>query len=226
MSARGRGGRGGRGRGGSGKGKERRVDDKEEKQEVKKSHEWSYQSTLTVCVPEELHPEIQAIRKVHDKAYDRWMPHLNIMFPFVIDTHTANNEQLDKAIELASEELRKFPSFEMEFPTINSFNQGKRQTVHLKPVTNPPSAFRDLYKRLMKVFPQYIKETNGRQELLAHLTIGQWDSSVDLKDLDEELKLDLVKSTTILVDRVSVATRNGDVPFSVKKEILLGPMKS
>ena len=26
---------------------------------------------------------VQYIRKSHDKAYDRWMPHINIFFPFV-----------------------------------------------------------------------------------------------------------------------------------------------
>jgi len=42
-----------------------------------------FHSALIIKPPETLWPQIQAIRKEKDKAYERWMPHVNMSFPFV-----------------------------------------------------------------------------------------------------------------------------------------------
>ena len=42
-----------------------------------------YHTSLCVIPPKELWDEINKIRKNHDKAFDRWPPHINILFPFV-----------------------------------------------------------------------------------------------------------------------------------------------
>src|SRR5882757_9121031 len=43
----------------------------------------STQTALALIVPSHLQPEINAIRKIHDKAYRKWEPHINILYPFV-----------------------------------------------------------------------------------------------------------------------------------------------
>lgn len=40
-------------------------------------------TALIISPPQDKWDNIQEIRKVHDKAYQRWMPHINIAFPFV-----------------------------------------------------------------------------------------------------------------------------------------------
>lgn len=39
-------------------------------------------SAIIVAPPENLWGPIQAIRQEHDKAYERWMPHINLIYPF------------------------------------------------------------------------------------------------------------------------------------------------
>ena len=40
-------------------------------------------TALTFVLPDEVHDKINEIRSVSDKAYPRWMPHINFIFPFV-----------------------------------------------------------------------------------------------------------------------------------------------
>jgi hypothetical protein len=41
-----------------------------------------FHTALIIAPPASLIEPIQKIRKEHDKAYDRWMPHVNLAFPF------------------------------------------------------------------------------------------------------------------------------------------------
>jgi len=43
----------------------------------------SVRSALCIIPPKSVWPRIQDIRKQHDPAYVRWMPHINIFFPFI-----------------------------------------------------------------------------------------------------------------------------------------------
>ena len=44
-------------------------------------------SAVCIIPPEHLWGPIQAIRKKHDRAFKRWMPHVNLLYPFYQDTH-------------------------------------------------------------------------------------------------------------------------------------------
>lgn len=39
--------------------------------------------TALSIIAEKDNEQIQAIRKIHDPAFQRWKPHINICFPFV-----------------------------------------------------------------------------------------------------------------------------------------------
>ena len=40
-------------------------------------------TTAVVLIPsEEIQPPIQAIRRVHDRNFERWMPHITLLYPF------------------------------------------------------------------------------------------------------------------------------------------------
>ncbi len=62
-------------------------------------------TALVIAPPLEICNSIQDIRKVHDKAYDRWMPHVNICFPFIPPT------EFDKFANHFNEILKNFPPF-------------------------------------------------------------------------------------------------------------------
>lgn len=46
----------------------------------------SFKTAVCVVPPTPLWPQIQSIRATHDKSYIRWMPHINILYPFHEDT--------------------------------------------------------------------------------------------------------------------------------------------
>ena len=39
-------------------------------------------TALVIIPPQENCTQIQTLRKVHDKQFNRWMPHINMAFPF------------------------------------------------------------------------------------------------------------------------------------------------
>jgi len=41
------------------------------------------QSAIIIMPPEAVWEPIQEIRKLYDKSYKRWMPHVNMVYPFV-----------------------------------------------------------------------------------------------------------------------------------------------
>ncbi len=40
-------------------------------------------SALALLPPTELCEQIENVRKAHDKAFERWPPHINLLFPFI-----------------------------------------------------------------------------------------------------------------------------------------------
>ena len=41
-----------------------------------------FHTALIMAPPPDVIESIQKIRQEHDKAYERWMPHINLAFPF------------------------------------------------------------------------------------------------------------------------------------------------
>lgn len=59
-------------------------------------------SALVVMPPPEAWTAIQRVRKVYDKSYYRWPPHLNVLYPFLPDDATVG---FRKAAKFASQAL-------------------------------------------------------------------------------------------------------------------------
>lgn len=72
--------------------------------------ERSYQHALAILPPH--HQPIQDIRRANDPAYDRWPPHLNLVFP---GPARPNYDRLRLA-------LADIPTFTVQFKTIGCFN--------------------------------------------------------------------------------------------------------
>ena len=114
--------------------------------EAKVSGEKAFHTALIITPPKELYPPIQAIREKYDSAFERWMPHINMSFPFLPPN------EFDVGHQLLEEELKDFPQFEIKFENFNNFDHGKKSVLWLQPITQGTEIL-DLEKRILKVFP-------------------------------------------------------------------------
>lgn len=121
-------------------------------------------TALAFVLPEQFRENVNNIRQKYDKAYDRWPPHINFLFPFVSVTEF---EQIRE--KLSSLEL--FGSIEANFNTLGYFSQSKENiTFHLKLDKNGEEKFQKLFEEIKKLLPHIpIK----RPDFHPHLTLGQ-----------------------------------------------------
>jgi len=71
--------------------------------------------------------QVQALRKVHDPAFERWQPHINFCFPFV------DRPFFDKVYDILQDKLKNIAPFDITFGKMDCFaNNG---TVFLHPGT-------------------------------------------------------------------------------------------
>jgi len=74
-----------------------------------------------------------AICSKHDQAYKRWMPHINLLYPFIMDD--VNGEAFSMASKMLTPVLAEISPFSIRFD-VNSFRyfkHGKNCTLWLKP---------------------------------------------------------------------------------------------
>jgi len=69
-------------------------------------------TALVIIPPAETWPPIQAIRRVHDRQYRRWMPHITLIYPFrpIAEFSTLCETLAPVCNRLASLEITSKPS--------------------------------------------------------------------------------------------------------------------
>ena len=89
----------------------------------------STQTALAILVPSSLQTEINALRKIHDKAYRKWEPHINILYPFF------DASLLSSAISVLRTHLSTNPiaPFSVKIEDVGTFERRRNATVFLKP---------------------------------------------------------------------------------------------
>eukprot|EP01126_Amoeba_proteus_P041982 TRINITY_DN453_c0_g2_i1.p1 TRINITY_DN453_c0_g2~~TRINITY_DN453_c0_g2_i1.p1 ORF type:complete len:380 (-),score=80.44 TRINITY_DN453_c0_g2_i1:108-1247(-) len=162
--------------------------------------------------------QIQEIRRLHDKAYKRWMPHLNLLYPFVPE------KEFSKASAVFSEILADFRPFHVEFHKFDFFSHGKSCTIFLKPsfVSEDDDELfplKNLQEKLQDGFPfcddlSNISE-NGYQP---HLTVGQFADSETSRLQCHKFHQQFIP-ITFIVDKIHLISRTVDGPFQIQKTI-------
>jgi len=67
-------------------------------QTQQKEKEKVVQSAVVLMPHESVWEQIQSIRSKHDKSFERWMPHINLLYPFLpANKFQENLEKLRKA---------------------------------------------------------------------------------------------------------------------------------
>ncbi|KUJ18691.1 uncharacterized protein LY89DRAFT_732244 [Mollisia scopiformis] len=129
----------------------------------------SYQTALAIVAPPQFRTEIDSLRKIHDKAYERWDPHINVLYPFV------DPDQLGDAISAIRQRIadKDVGSFGLGLARPDKFVQKKAATVHLKPDLETEEKISLLRADLVSALGRDPKEGTHDGIFRAHMTVGQ-----------------------------------------------------
>lgn len=171
--------------------------------------------TTALCLipPEELWGQIQSIRSKHDKAYPRWMPHINLIYPFVPE------EQFGQIKQQLEPILHRHHPFPVRFdPSSFEFfkQKGEDCTYHLRPTGSQRVV--ELYKTIESNLRHV---PTKKRQFEAHLTLGQ-TTTAHIDDVLREMTAQWT-SFDFLVDRVYLISRENHPEnlFTIKEEIIL-----
>jgi len=166
-------------------------------------------SALCVIPPHEIWPPIQAIRKTSDKSYIRWMPHINLFFPFYESHHFA------KLVPRMAEALKDHAPFDVKLNRFGIF-ENRKEVVFLKPEDGG---------RLKMIHNTLSTEVFGleppKRKFTAHLSIAKPLLRGEASKLAEALAA-AWKPTSFRVENLSLITRSGSSPFKVVAQVPLG----
>eukprot|EP00039_Didymoeca_costata_P018783 m.334948 g.334948 ORF g.334948 m.334948 type:complete len:215 (+) comp17480_c0_seq1:143-787(+) len=166
------------------------------------------QAALCVLIPEDTvcFADIQDIRSKHDKAFVRWPPHVNLIFPYLHDV-----EPTSELLQV----LQDFDPFEIEVSNEPShFKQRNGNTVHLKP---------DSGGVLEKIQGDVCKALNvtNKRDFHPHLTLAQFAKADTINGEMNIAKL-IGKPFKFECNQLTILIREKDTPFRVHKTLPLG----
>jgi 2'-5' RNA ligase len=174
----------------------------------------SVQSALCIIPDEPLWRGIQNIRLSRDVHVNRWMPHINILFPFV----TA--DQLQDAAHAMAAQLADFAPFDVRFDEVGLFShRANSHTFWLSPQTTGGSDIARIHRAAVTVFPSFDDTSKRQNGFCPHLTLGQAKGPApDAADLRS-----LWPGGAFTCSRVFLIARSSvDDPFHVRHVVSLG----
>eukprot|EP01101_Sappina_pedata_P012723 TRINITY_DN8887_c0_g1_i1.p1 TRINITY_DN8887_c0_g1~~TRINITY_DN8887_c0_g1_i1.p1 ORF type:complete len:188 (+),score=57.41 TRINITY_DN8887_c0_g1_i1:28-564(+) len=166
----------------------------------------TFHTALIVMPPESLWSPIQSIRSIHDPAFKRWMPHINLIYPFDFGS------DIERAAQIISEITSSIGQFEVTLNSIDAFNHKDSSTIFVKPDSKSTKNLQSLQSKIVKAFPSESKSRN-RQGFNPHLTIAK-----TFKNNVNELKMEFgdgISEIKFDVDRVYLIVRDDTTPFKI-----------
>lgn len=166
-----------------------------------------------VIPPREVWEPIQAIRRQHDRHIERWMPHINLLYPF------CPRDAFEEVIPGLAAACRQITAFEVTLTTFRYFTHGaKRATVWLDP--EPRESLVHLQRTLQYAFPDYHEQSRFGGGFTPHLSVGQVASRRALQALLVTLQTNW-EPVKFHLKAVALIRRTADGPFQIECEIPL-----
>ena len=128
----------------------------------------SAQTAVAIVVPHHLQSEINSLRRIHDKSFHKWEPHVNILYPFV------EPARLSSAVAILRKCLsEKHSRVGVRIDEVGIFRHRRSATVFLKPDTESDEGISQLRRTLAQALG--CNERDGTHDGIfrPHLTIGQ-----------------------------------------------------
>jgi 2'-5' RNA ligase len=174
---------------------------------------------LTSCVivpPEEVWDPIQRVRRLHDPHVRRWIPHINLLYPFV------PHARLDEAARDIADAASIHAPFDLELTEFGFFVHRKgRITLWLEP--RPVLPLERLHSDLLERFPHCDDTARHQGGFTPHLSLGVFLRRNEARIVRDELESgwDPIR---FHVGHVQIIARSGfeKDPFEVVARLPLG----
>ncbi|MHA1149502.1 MAG: 2'-5' RNA ligase family protein [Promethearchaeota archaeon] len=135
-----------------------------------------YTSAVVLIPPEGKWGSIQEIRKKYDRQFNRWMPHITLLYPFW------PRNMFPKALDKIKDAPMQISLFTIVLKKIRYFEHHYENfTIWLDP--KPSSEIIALQKELLKQFPKCNDVNKFDNGYTPHLSLGQIKGRKNLKDL-------------------------------------------
>jgi 2'-5' RNA ligase len=175
----------------------------------------THRTSVVVIPPQAVWEPIQAIRRQHDRQIHRWMPHVNLLYPF------CPREQFDLAVPVLTAACQEVSAFDATLSTFRSFTHASgRSTLWLAP--EPRAAFVQLQAALHTALPGYDEQSRFSGGFTPHLSVGQVASRRELRSLTAALQADW-QPVPFSIAAVALIWREADRPFQVEHWLSLSP---
>lgn len=126
----------------------------------------THTTAVVLIPPENVQPPIQAIRQVHDRNFERWMPHITLLYPFAARPDFA---QITPALAKAAQQV---PPFSVELTRFDAFQHRRSCTMFLVP--EPEDGIVRLHSVLLQHLPDYDDTAQFAGGFHPHLSVGQF----------------------------------------------------
>ncbi|MFC2171695.1 2'-5' RNA ligase family protein [Acidobacteriota bacterium] len=174
----------------------------------------NYQSAVVAIPPEEAWDPIQAIRQQHDRQFEHWMPHVNLVYPFLA------NEEFAAAVPRMTEAFADIVPVQVTLAELKFFlHPSGRATMWFEP--EPVQMFKDLQASLLELFPTCDDLTKFPGGFEPHLSVGQADSQESAEDLVLALQEEW-KTINFQLEAIHVIKREKADPFQIAHAVPLG----
>ncbi|GAB3969439.1 hypothetical protein GCM10029978_040740 [Actinoallomurus acanthiterrae] len=157
--------------------------------------------------PEDVRLAIQEIRRDHDPRFDRWPPHVTLMFGFVPES------EFDRAAPLLSAAAAATAPFTARLEGVRAFHHRDDATIWLDPAAAGAAPWADLRASLERAFPR----CRGAGSV-PHLTLGKTrDAERLIARFDARLG-----SVSTRVGELVLLSRRADEPMRPRATVALG----
>lgn len=141
----------------------------------------THTTAVVIVPPESVWEPIQEIRRVHDRRFRRWMPHINLIYPF---RPPGEFPELVPRFERACREVRPW---RLRLDHLRTFrHRGHGYTIWLQPA--PPEPMAALRQTMARVVPDCDELERFPGGFTPHLSIGQVRGEAALEDLMADLE--------------------------------------
>lgn len=182
-------------------------------------------SAVVVMPPVRAWDCIQSIRKSHDKSFYRWMPHINVLYPFYED----QGDTFEKAADEAERSLRALRPFSLQLGRLSFFRHSAKSCTVWAGVAEEDEAaegLQGLHAALLAAFPDCTDLSDDPSRNISrfepHLSLGGWSGPKKAEQAISELTktwdpVDWVVDSVHLISR-----RSYEDSFRVRWEVPLG----